>query len=155
MGARAGIHAASFFVTLDGLPLNENGKIDRKALPDFDVDRMRREEGMVPARTPAEHAIVDIWTQMLSIPSIGVHTNFFELGGHSLLAIQLVTEIRAELDAEVSVATLFEGPTVESLSRLINPGAVEPAAPDLSSERGARRKEQSLRRQALREQSVR
>jgi acyl transferase domain-containing protein/acyl carrier protein len=110
----------------------------------------------VAPATPTEEKVAAIWQRLLGIEKVGIHDNFFELGGHSLLAIQLVTEIRTDLEAEISVATLFEGPTIESLSRLVSPvAAAEPPGPDRSSERGARRKEESLRRQALREQGTR
>jgi acyl carrier protein len=109
----------------------------------------------VAPSTPVEEKVASIWQDLLGIEKVGIHDNFFELGGHSLLAIQLVTEIRRDLESEISVATLFEGPTVHSLSRLVAPGATEAPVFDQSSERGARRKEESLRRQAQREQSVR
>ena len=92
-----------------------------------------------------------IWAELLGIEKVGVQDNFFDLGGHSLLAIQVVTRIKAELRAEISVATLFEGPTVESLCRLI--GAAEARGRpgfEQSSDRGTRRKEERLRRRRSR-----
>ncbi|HVQ30060.1 MAG TPA: SDR family NAD(P)-dependent oxidoreductase, partial [Vicinamibacteria bacterium] len=109
----------------------------------------------VAPSTSTEEKVAVIWQSLLGIEKVGIHDNFFELGGHSLLAIQLVTEIRNELDVEISVATLFEGPTVESLSRLVVKDPAPAVGPDPSSERGARRKEENLRRQALREQTTR
>ena len=104
---------------------------------------------MAPA-TPSEETIARIWAELLGIEKVGVQDNFFDLGGHSLLAIQVVTRLKAELKAEVSVATLFEGPTVQSLSRLISPEGA--ATPDFeqSSDRGKRRFEERQRRQAER-----
>jgi NAD(P)-dependent dehydrogenase (short-subunit alcohol dehydrogenase family)/acyl carrier protein len=117
--------------------------------------RPNLQNAFVAPSTPVEEKVASIWQDLLGIEKVGIHDNFFELGGHSLLAIQLVTEIRRDLESEISVATLFEGPTVHSLSRLVAPGATEAPVFDQSSERGARRKEESLRRQAQREQSVR
>jgi acyl carrier protein len=108
----------------------------------------------VAASTATEKQVAAIWQELLGMEKVGIHDNFFELGGHSLMAIQLVTEIRTRMDAEISVATLFEGPTVHSLSRLVEPEAAEPAVVDQSRERGERRKAESRRRQARREQSL-
>jgi len=99
--------------------------------------------------TPVQEEVARIWAELLGIDKVGVQDNFFDLGGHSLLAIQVVTRVKSELGAEISVATLFEGPTVESLCRLI--GAPEEAAAvgfEQSSDRGRRRKEERLRRGA-------
>jgi len=109
--------------------------------------RPRLQNAYVAPGSPTEHKIARIWADLLGIDKVGLQDNFFDLGGHSLLAIQVVTRIKAELKAEVSIATLFEGPTVESLSRLI--GADGEAAPayDHSSDRGKKRKEERRRRQ--------
>jgi len=64
----------------------------------------------VAASTPAQETVARIWADLLGIEKVGVQDNFFDLGGHSLLAIQVVTRIKSELRAEISVATLFEGP---------------------------------------------
>ncbi len=123
-------------------------KVSRHARPNL-------HNAYVAPATPTEEKLAAIWQELLGIERVGIHDNFFELGGHSLLAIQLVTAIRDALNAEVSVATLFEGPTVQSLSRLVGPERAEPAGVDRSGERGARRKEESRRRQAQREQGAR
>jgi acyl carrier protein len=86
----------------------------------------------------------------LGVEKVGIQDNFFDLGGHSLLAIQVITRIKAELKAEVSMATLFEGPTVESLSRLVANEGGEPEGFEHSSDRGRKRKEERRRRQVER-----
>ncbi len=98
--------------------------------------------------TEPEKKIAAIWEELLGIEKVGIRDNFFELGGHSLLAIQLVTRMRGDLQAEISVAALFEGPTVQSLAKLISPS--EPAAEsfETASDRGARRREERLKRQS-------
>jgi acyl carrier protein len=109
----------------------------------------------VAPSTPTEEKVAAIWQELLGIDKVGIHDSFFELGGHSLLAIQLVTEIRGALETEISVATLFEGPTVHSLSRLVSPETPETASIDESRERGARRKAESRRRQVERAEGLR
>jgi phthiocerol/phenolphthiocerol synthesis type-I polyketide synthase E len=111
--------------------------------------RPHLQNAFVAPSTPAQTTVARIWAELLGIEKVGIQDNFFDLGGHSLLAIQVVTRIKAELSAEISVATLFEGPTVESLCRLIAPAPEEASGSfDQSSDRGRRRKEERLRRQA-------
>jgi acyl transferase domain-containing protein len=109
--------------------------------------RPHLQNAYVAPGTPAQEKVARIWAELLGIEKVGIQDNFFDLGGHSLLAIQVVTRVKAELAAEISVATLFEGPTVESLCRLIGSAdEAEPAGFDESSDRGRRRKEERLRR---------
>ncbi|MFG2094577.1 non-ribosomal peptide synthase/polyketide synthase [Streptomyces sp. NPDC048612] len=83
------------FVTLDGLPLNTSGKLDRRALPAPDLDAAPREREFVAPRTPAERELAGIWAAVLGLARVGVTDNFFELGGDSILSIQAVSRARA------------------------------------------------------------
>ena len=112
--------------------------------------RPHLQNGYVAPGSPTEQKVARIWAELLGIDKVGIQDNFFDLGGHSLLAIQVVTRIKAELNAEVAMATLFEGPTVESLSRLIGREGNEPEGFEHSSDRGRKRKEERRRRQAER-----
>lgn len=75
-------------IVLEKFPLNANGKVDRKALPD-PQETAREEVPRVPPRTPDEKVLAEIWFELLHVtPSI--HENFFELGGDSLSVIKMV-----------------------------------------------------------------
>ena len=105
----------SAFMVLDALPLNSNGKVDRKALPAPDLSAVVAAQYVAP-RDALERAIAGIFEQVLRVERVGVHDDFFALGGHSLLATQVVSRIRAALDLRLSVRTLFEAPTVAQLA---------------------------------------
>ncbi|AVH69220.1 non-ribosomal peptide synthetase [Nostoc sp. 'Lobaria pulmonaria (5183) cyanobiont'] len=107
------------FVTLDALPLNPNGKVDRFALPVPDTARPELESAFVAPCTPTEQILADIFAKVLEVEQVGAHDNFFELGGHSLLATQLVAQLLKTFEVEVTVVDLFEAPTVTGLAERI------------------------------------
>jgi amino acid adenylation domain-containing protein len=105
------------FVELESVPLTPNGKLDRRALPAPDVAGLELARGYVAPRTPVEARLAEIWSQVLGVNQIGVHSDFFELGGHSLLATQVISRVRAILHVELPLRALFERPTISELAR--------------------------------------
>jgi acyl carrier protein len=106
----------SAFVLLDVMPLTPHGKVDRRALPAPDGTRPELNKPFVAPRTPTEKLLAEIWAQVLGVEPIGVQDNFFDLGGHSLLATQIMFRLRDTFQAEISLRTLFEKPTIEELA---------------------------------------
>jgi hypothetical protein len=74
------------FVTLDAFPLTPNGKVDRKALPEPEMDRAQITAEYVAPRTPLEQALADLCAAILGLERVGIHDSFFDLGGNSLMA---------------------------------------------------------------------
>ncbi|HEX8319616.1 amino acid adenylation domain-containing protein, partial [Longimicrobium sp.] len=102
------------FVHMNALPVNPNGKLDRKALPEpeFGPD----DETYVAPRTPVEEVLAGIWAEVLGVERLGVEDGFFELGGHSLLATRVVSQVREAFGVEMPLRALFEGPTVAEMA---------------------------------------
>ena len=70
------------FVKLESLPLTPNGKVDRKALPQPDLEAGIDKSNFVAPGTPTEIVLAGIWYEVLGLNQVGIHDNFFELGGH-------------------------------------------------------------------------
>ena len=122
----------SAFVVLDSLPLTENGKVDRRALPAPDQSRPDLEGNFVAPRTPAEEILASIWADVLRLEQAGIRDNFFELGGHSLSATRVVSRVRQAFGVELPLRSLFETPTIEALAHTIeNLKRTEYAAPPI------------------------
>ncbi|MCF5305942.1 syringopeptin non-ribosomal peptide synthetase SypC, partial [Pseudomonas syringae] len=102
------------YVALDAMPLNPNGKLDRKALPAPDGDALIR-GGYEAPQGAAEIILAKIWSDLLNIERVGRHDHFFELGGHSLLAVSLIERMR-QAGLSANVRTLFSQPTLAALA---------------------------------------
>jgi amino acid adenylation domain-containing protein len=109
----------AFFVFLDALPLLPGGKVDRTSLPHPTDKRPELSSRYEPPRTPSEHRLIDLWTQVLRRSGIGVHDGFFDLGGDSLLAAVLSRRIMAEWNVDSDLRDLLLAPTVAAMARLL------------------------------------
>ncbi|PSL79090.1 non-ribosomal peptide synthetase, partial [Variovorax sp. WS11] len=108
-------------LVLDTLPLNANGKIDRKALPAVEA----QEQGAYEAPAgDVEQAVATLWSELVGATRVGRHDNFFELGGHSLLAIQLMERLRRQ-GREAPVRLLFQHPRLTDFATALQ-GAADP-----------------------------
>ena len=95
---------------LDRLPLNANGKIDRRALPAPVFDATEAYEA---PQGELETQLAQLWADVLGVERVGRNSNFFELGGHSLLALTLVGRIKnSGLAVEASLARLLKTQTI-------------------------------------------
>lgn len=102
----------TIYVQLDKMPLNQNGKIDRKNLPDPDITGTNH---YVEPKTDKEKIIAEIWRDLLGLKKISVHDNFFELGGDSLQIIQMVSRARRR-NIDITPELVFKNQSLKKLS---------------------------------------
>jgi amino acid adenylation domain-containing protein len=113
---------------LGALPLTQNGKVDRQALP---VPRPEQAGGSTPPRTAREAALCAAVAELLGRESVGVHDNFFDLGGDSLLAIQLASRVRRK-GLVISARQVFQYGTAAALADRAGDAAERPAEPGVN-----------------------
>ncbi|CAF0990604.1 unnamed protein product [Adineta steineri] len=111
----------SFFIILDKLPLNPNGKIDRKFLPPPDLPSSSGNHDDNIPHTTLEQQLQDIFSQAFHIESPHVDVPFGQLGGTSLSAILALTLIRQQVSSKVDIGLLFTNPSIRQLAQAIEP----------------------------------
>ncbi|MGB8954095.1 MAG: amino acid adenylation domain-containing protein, partial [Tumebacillaceae bacterium] len=104
----------SAYMTVDELPLNANGKVDQRRLPQ--PVYLQTSDHHVAPRTELEQNVAAAWEEVLDQKYIGVHDDFFDLGGHSLLATRMISRLRSRLGVEVPLRVLFAAPTLEGFT---------------------------------------
>jgi microcystin synthetase protein McyC len=108
----------SAFVILPEFPLNPNGKVDLKKLPQPDETALVESVYVAP-RNDTDQILVNLWQQLFQVTKIGINDNFFELGGHSLQAMNLMALIYQDTEVEIPLSVIYEKPTVAELSDYI------------------------------------
>ncbi|SDJ27948.1 amino acid adenylation domain-containing protein [Lentzea albidocapillata subsp. violacea] len=118
------------------IPLTVNGKVDRAALPAPDFDSVRDTGTHVAPSTPQEHALAEVYADVLGVDGVGARDNFFHLGGDSIRAVHLAGRLR-ERGWTLELPDLFGAPTPAELGPLLKSctGPEKRSAPfDLVSE---------------------
>ncbi|MFC9898430.1 amino acid adenylation domain-containing protein [Nocardia sp. NPDC127579] len=112
-----GYMVPAVLVALGELPLNSNGKIDRKALPAPAAAARPQHVRSAPS-TEVERTLAGIFAEVLDldVAEIGTADNFFDLGGNSLVAARAVARINAALDAGLTIRDLFEAASIAALT---------------------------------------
>lgn len=100
------------YLWMKKLPLDHNGKIDRKKLPKPSALVELSSEYVAP-RNELEEKLVDIWKTILGIEQVGIKDSFFNLGGNSLSIIKLTEEVNKLLENEIKITDFFANYTIE------------------------------------------
>jgi natural product biosynthesis luciferase-like monooxygenase protein len=151
----------SAFVSMDAFPLTPNGKIDRKALPEPGLEKLRTAvvEYAVPANQ-LERTIVEIWQQLLGVEKVGRKDNIFDLGVSSLLTVEANNLLQTKLQRKIPLVNMFRYPTVEKLAehlgagQVVTPGGVDVKAAAAADKAGRVQAAAERRRNARRQQET-
>jgi len=106
----------SAFVTMETLPLMPNGKLDRQALT---AEQTVSATTFVPPENALQSELVEVWKAVLGKQEIGITDNFFDLGGNSLLVAKLLLRIEQRLGKALTLANIFQAPTIRQLAGLV------------------------------------
>ena len=108
----------SRIIFLSELPLGPNGKVDKRKLPlPSETDGNQTQD--TPPSTPIEQRIASIWCDLLKVAKLSINDNFFHLGGESLLATRAISQVNREFSCNLTIARIFEAPTVRSFAKII------------------------------------
>ncbi|WP_057511660.1 non-ribosomal peptide synthetase [Staphylococcus sp. NAM3COL9] len=105
----------SYITQIDMLPVTSNGKLNKKELPEIQVEH----RDYVAPRNDIEEKIAEIFSKVLNVEDISIFDNFFEIGGHSLKAISVINEIESKMATRLPLKSVFENPTVAQLTKII------------------------------------
>ncbi|MBN2862731.1 MAG: amino acid adenylation domain-containing protein, partial [Bacteroidales bacterium] len=107
----------AYFIQMDRFPVNSNGKLDRKALPEPEGNINTGVEYEAPGNQ-IEEILVEVWQGVLGIEPIGIRDSFFALGGDSIKALQVSARLQT-YGLKIELKDLFAYPTVAELSGLV------------------------------------
>ncbi|HLP48742.1 MAG TPA: amino acid adenylation domain-containing protein [Candidatus Kapabacteria bacterium] len=105
----------SYFVNLEKIPLNANGKIDHKALPDPKKNSLEDDMECFLPQNEVEKILVDIWAKILGREKVGINQNFFAIGGDSIKSIQIISRM-SRAGYKMEMKDLFQYPVISKLA---------------------------------------
>ena len=131
----------SFIFSRDEMPLNPNGKVDRRALllaipsaPDHAAE-------FVQPATENEAKVAAIFQDVLQLERVGVDNNFFDLGATSLQLIRAHSRLQSVFKSELKIVALFQHPTVRTLAEFLGEKEVNPRLANVALARGLRQRQ--------------
>ena len=117
------------YMQLDEMPLTPNGKINRKALPEPQIQL----EDIVTPENELEQQLFDIVAELLGTSSFGVTNNLLSLGLSSLGAMRLSVAIQNKLSGQVTVATIMREPTIRQIASELSQTGTDSDIPQLKA----------------------
>jgi amino acid adenylation domain-containing protein len=116
----------TYLIHVDGFPLNVNGKVDSKLLPDPEL--LPTQAKIIAPRTALEDKLVNIWRDQLKRKEVGIFDNFFVLGGDSIKAIRLVSALNKTHGLQIEVKDIFNHQDIASLAEYVDVHSGEDAS---------------------------
>ena len=112
---------------IDAIPLNQNQKVNRRALPEPVIQASDRE--YVEPVGEQEKLFAKIFSEILSMEKVGATDNFFDLGGTSLMVTRVIIEAD-KAGMHVAYGDIFANPTPRDLARFVSGDQTASNAPD-------------------------
>lgn len=114
------------FIPIDEMPLLNNGKVNRTALPTPDElsNHLNSDSNSTNSDAPGndlERQVQQVMAKVLNKPDLGMTDDFFAVGGHSILAARVITTLNKTLNVQLPMRTIFEAPTPAQLTTHITP----------------------------------
>jgi len=119
----------TYYVSVKAIPLTSNGKIDRKSLPMPGESHRPQIENFIAASTDTEKNLAAVWQEVLNISRVGTDDNFFDMGGSSMLAIGVINKINTTTEGKVTIASLYQLPTIRQLAEKIDSDTLDKVSP--------------------------
>lgn len=113
------------FIFLDHMPVTANGKIDRRALPEPNLNQRHTQTYEAP-QNEVQQLLANVWQEVLGIRQVGITDNFFEYGGDSIKALQIASRLNRQ-GLKLEIRDLFRysdiisiAPYIERIERQIS-----------------------------------
>jgi amino acid adenylation domain-containing protein len=107
------------FIPVDNLPLNGNGKVDRKLLAEEQARTASTLKNASLEPKSLEARLAGILGGLLRVPSVGLDDDFFQLGGQSLIAARFFAQIETKFGKKLPLATIIHARTIRTLAAVI------------------------------------
>ena len=105
-----------YFIELEHLPYNHNGKINRNILP---LPNIVQNKNIIHPRNNIDKTIIDILVEILHVDNISIDDSFIDLGGDSLSAINFSSILSEKLNVTITVKDILTQPIISDLSDFI------------------------------------
>ncbi|HBG7379501.1 TPA: non-ribosomal peptide synthetase [Clostridioides difficile] len=113
------------FIEIEQIPLNKNGKVDRKKLKELIVNneykyKTLEYEDQMEVSDETTKILIEIWKEILLKDEISLNSNYFYVGGDSLMATKLIAKVKEKLNIEISIGDVFSHPVLKELASFID-----------------------------------
>lgn len=105
----------SYIISVEKLPLNQNGKLERKALPKIINTEMHTNESM----DDITEKLFYLYSEITGAKNFNIKDSFFEIGGHSLKAMKLANKIETTFKLRIPLKIIYKYPSIEGLGNYI------------------------------------
>jgi fengycin family lipopeptide synthetase B len=109
----------NIYIKVESFPLNNNGKIDKKLLPEDKNSIISDKKEYISPKNQIEKQIYQVLAELLKTEKISIHDNFFDMGAHSLLMVEAHKKIQDITKLKFELIEMFNYPTIHSFSNYL------------------------------------